>query len=51
MVWHLPDSGGELEVDVQVLGLFGWTDTGAPGVMRTTIDIVIPSGDFAVVAS
>lgn len=51
MVWHLPASGGELEVDVQVLGLFGWRDTGAPGVMRTTLDIVIPAGDFAEVAS
>lgn len=49
-VWHLPD-GSTLEADVHVLGLIGTTDLGEEGVLRTTLDISIPSGRFAVPVS
>lgn len=43
-VWTLPDASTRT-ADVTVLGLFGTRDV-APGVLRTTLDLSIPSGRF-----
>lgn len=48
--WHQPDGSTVITVQVQVLGLIGWSYP-APTFARTTLDLIVPAGLFEAIGS